>query len=287
MKLLLILGVALVLLFGESLGQRFSQPTFKLPQGRLTLSRKFRESGNEPLWLYQGDNIPKAPSTAEHPFLPSIIDDVKFNPDRRYARSLGTPDHYHGGRHSISRGSQSTGPTHPGYNRRNARSVETLASQEHLSSLPMDSQETLLRGTRSVETLASQEHLSSLPMDSQETLLRGTRSVETLASQEHLSSLPMDSQETLLRGTRSVETLASQEHLSSLSMDSQGTLLRGTRSVETLASQEHLSSLPMDSHETLLRGTRSVETLASQEQYIVLKSNCSAISILIVAYFFL
>nr|P85211.1 RecName: Full=Lebocin-like anionic peptide 1 [Galleria mellonella] len=40
---------------------------------------------DEPLWLYKGDNIERAPTTADHPILPSIIDDVKLDPNRRYA----------------------------------------------------------------------------------------------------------------------------------------------------------------------------------------------------------
>ncbi|XP_013188814.2 lebocin-4-like [Amyelois transitella] len=119
---LFVLGVFLV---AESSCQRFVQPTFRPPPRKPILIRKVRAaSDDEPLWLYKGDNIDRAPSSADHPFLPQFTDDVKLDPNRRYARSLDSPSAKRGGgSHSTSSGSRDTGATHPGHNRRNARSI--------------------------------------------------------------------------------------------------------------------------------------------------------------------
>lgn len=90
--------------------------------------RVARDVNDEPLWLNQGD-IPRAPSTADHPVLPPNIDDVKIDPLRehlRYARSYSTPSRGGHRASGTSRGGNrghDTGATHPGYNRRNARSI--------------------------------------------------------------------------------------------------------------------------------------------------------------------
>ncbi|CAH2990611.1 unnamed protein product [Chilo suppressalis] len=88
---------------------------------------RFRRNVNdEPLWLYKGDDINRAPATGDHPYLPPYIDDVKLDPSTRYARSVDSPSAKRGGgSHSTSSSRGSTGPTHPGYNRRNARSLHT------------------------------------------------------------------------------------------------------------------------------------------------------------------
>nr|ACB45566.1 lebocin-like protein [Antheraea pernyi] len=93
------------------------------------IMRAKRSADDEPLWLFKGDDIPRAPATGDHPVLPSIIDDIKLDPNTRYARSLSTPSKYRGGSHTISNSKQSTGPTHPGYNRRRVRSVDSLSSK--------------------------------------------------------------------------------------------------------------------------------------------------------------
>ncbi|XP_075987163.1 lebocin-4-like [Anticarsia gemmatalis] len=122
-KPVIILSVLAVFFICESSCQRFIQPTWRPPpQPRYPiLQRARRGADDQPLWLYQGD-VPKAPSTGDHPFLPQYIDDIKLDPHTRVARSYGTK--------SVSRGSNSrpsssrdTGPTHPGYNRRNARAI--------------------------------------------------------------------------------------------------------------------------------------------------------------------
>ncbi|XP_068629671.1 lebocin-3-like [Battus philenor] len=120
---LLSLGLLAVIL-GDSLClAQFVRPTYRPPPQR-PITRRARQVNDEPLWLYQGDNIDRAPSTGDHPYLPSYIDDVKLDPHTRYARSFDSRSSKHsGGSHSTSSGSRDTGATHPGYNRRNARSV--------------------------------------------------------------------------------------------------------------------------------------------------------------------
>lgn len=83
-------------------------------------NRRNARSVDEPLWLYQGDDVIGAPAPGDHPG--GVIDDIHLDPNRRYARSLSTPgvSRSHGGHTPSS--STNTGPTHPGYNRRNARS---------------------------------------------------------------------------------------------------------------------------------------------------------------------
>lgn len=66
------------------------RPTCRPP---LLPQRIPRGTYDPPPYLYEGD-IPKA-STADHPILPSIIDDVKFNPNKRTARSLSTSEVFH------------------------------------------------------------------------------------------------------------------------------------------------------------------------------------------------
>ncbi|XP_030038995.2 lebocin-4 [Manduca sexta] len=141
-KSIFALGVIAVLLITESNCWRSDLPiilpTYKPPRTPSTvIIRTVREAGDKPLWLYQGDDHPRAPSSGDHPVLPSIIDDVKLDPNRRYARSVNEPSsqehherfvrsfdsrssRHHGGSHSTSSGSRDTGATHPGYNRRNS-----------------------------------------------------------------------------------------------------------------------------------------------------------------------
>uniref|UniRef100_A0A2H1VYT7 SFRICE_036296 n=1 Tax=Spodoptera frugiperda TaxID=7108 RepID=A0A2H1VYT7_SPOFR len=134
-KVILVLSVLAVFLIAESSCQKFIRPTYRPPRPRYTVGpvrphlRIRRDADDEPLWLNQGD-VPKAPSSADHPVLPSIIDDVKLDPNRRTARSLGTPSHVSHGHVGGSKrtSSRDTGPTHPGYNRRNARSVNRRLS---------------------------------------------------------------------------------------------------------------------------------------------------------------
>lgn len=50
--------------------------------------RNSRDINDEPLWLYKGDDVIRAPPSGEHPKIPTYIDDIRFDPNRRYARSL-------------------------------------------------------------------------------------------------------------------------------------------------------------------------------------------------------
>ncbi|KAJ8707451.1 hypothetical protein PYW08_010703 [Mythimna loreyi] len=99
-KVVLVLSVLAVFLIAESTCQRIILPTYRPPPAprRPVIMRARREADDQPLWLWQGDNIERAPSTADHPSLPSIIDDIKLDPNRRTARSLSTPRASRGGR---------------------------------------------------------------------------------------------------------------------------------------------------------------------------------------------
>ncbi|KAI5632614.1 hypothetical protein NE865_14664 [Phthorimaea operculella] len=133
-KIVLLVALIAAAFVADAAGQRYIQPTFRPPRPPLiqptfrlsphrpVIMRTVREA-HEPQWLWKGD-VQRAPSTADHPFLPSDIDDVKLDPHRRYARSKDSPSAkgYGGGR-SSSGNRGDTGPTHPGHNRRNARSI--------------------------------------------------------------------------------------------------------------------------------------------------------------------
>ncbi|XP_022835941.1 lebocin-4-like [Spodoptera litura] len=136
-KLVIVLSVLAVFLIAESACQLIIRPTYRPPPPprRPVIMRARRDAGDEPLWLYQGD-VPKAPSSADHPVLPSIIDDVRMDPNRRTARSLSTPSHVSHGGGSRRSSSRDTGPTHPGYNRRNARSLHLPDYKFPLPTLP-------------------------------------------------------------------------------------------------------------------------------------------------------
>ncbi|KOB78261.1 Lebocin-like protein [Operophtera brumata] len=81
--------------------------------------RNAREVSNEPL---KDNHFIRWPSTQGPPI---IYDDIKMDPSKRYVRSLSTPGRGRASGSGTSRGSRGhdTGPTHPGYNRRNARSL--------------------------------------------------------------------------------------------------------------------------------------------------------------------
>ncbi|XP_041977374.1 lebocin-1/2-like [Aricia agestis] len=119
--------ILLVLAFiaAEAVGQRFILPTYRPPRTRSPPIIRMRREDSEPQWLYKGD-APRAPSSGDHPLIPNLIDDVRLDPDRRYARSLDSPSAKRGGgaRGGHSSGNRDTGATHPGYNRRNARSLQ-------------------------------------------------------------------------------------------------------------------------------------------------------------------
>ncbi|XP_059057087.1 lebocin-4-like [Achroia grisella] len=122
LKLTYIFGVFLVMFIVDSSCQRFIQPTYRPPRRKPVIIRAVREA-DEPLWLYEGDNIERAPATADHPVLPSVIDHIKLDPNRRYVRSLDSPSAKRGGGSHAPTGGRDTGATHSGYNRRNAREV--------------------------------------------------------------------------------------------------------------------------------------------------------------------
>ncbi|KAH9629563.1 hypothetical protein HF086_008607 [Spodoptera exigua] len=131
-KIVLVFSVLAVFLIAESSCQKFIRPTYRPPRPRYTVGPvrpklvRLRRDADEPLWLNQGD-IPRAPSSADHPVLPSVIDDIKLDPNTRTARSLGTPSHVSHGGGSRRSSSRDTGATHPGYNRRNARSIKRFS----------------------------------------------------------------------------------------------------------------------------------------------------------------
>ncbi|XP_038215592.1 lebocin-4-like [Zerene cesonia] len=121
----LLSAFVLAVLLAEVTGQRIILPTYRPPPKRPVIIRTVRDTGvEEPKWLYEGD-IPRAPATGDHPYLPSYIDDIRLDPNTRVARSLDSPSgkRYGGGSHTSSRG-RDTGATHPGYNRRNARDIK-------------------------------------------------------------------------------------------------------------------------------------------------------------------
>ncbi|CAH2073696.1 unnamed protein product, partial [Iphiclides podalirius] len=121
-RLLLVTAIIATALIAEMSCQRIIYPTYRPPPSRPVIIRTARRAGNdEPLWLYKGDDAPRAPSTGDHPYLPPYIDDIKLDPHTRTARSFDSRSSKHsGGSHSTSSGSRDTGATHPGYNRRNA-----------------------------------------------------------------------------------------------------------------------------------------------------------------------
>ncbi|XP_049867574.1 lebocin-4-like [Pectinophora gossypiella] len=116
---------------------QFIRPTYRPPYLRDQRFRIAREAHDEPLWLWQGDNIDRAPATGDHPILPSVIDDIKLDPNRRHARSVDSPSARRHGGQSSSGGRRDTGPTHPGYNRRNARSVALPDVDPYRQTLPI------------------------------------------------------------------------------------------------------------------------------------------------------
>nr|XP_034840296.1 lebocin-4-like [Maniola hyperantus] len=79
--------LVLTALVADTFGQRFIHPTYRPPPRRPVIIRTVRDVSDQPLWLYQGD-IPRAPASGDHPVLPTIIDDVKLDPNRRYARDV-------------------------------------------------------------------------------------------------------------------------------------------------------------------------------------------------------
>lgn len=124
-KLVILLGVFAAVLVCETSCQ-FIFPTYRPPPTpRQPVIMRARRSNDEPQWLIQGDDFPKAPATGDHPFLPKYIDDIKLDPNTRVARSLSTPRASRGSGIRQS-SSHDTGPTHPGYNRRNARSLPKM-----------------------------------------------------------------------------------------------------------------------------------------------------------------
>ncbi|KPJ06168.1 Lebocin-1/2 [Papilio machaon] len=124
-KLLPIFAILAAFVSESLCGDRLIRPTYRPPPQRPVI-RMARQVNDEPLWLYRGDDVIKAPSTGEHPYLPSYIDDIKLDPNIRVARSFDSRSSKHSsGSHSTSNGSRDTGATHPGYNRRNARSIQT------------------------------------------------------------------------------------------------------------------------------------------------------------------
>lgn len=135
-KLVLLFGAIIVV---EASCQRYILPTYRPPHTQRPILRTVRETKGEPLWLYNGDDVQRAPATGDHPYLPPVLDDVHLDQNKRYARSVDSPSAKRGGgSHRTSSGSRNTGPTHPGHNRRNARSTYESSSGIRGSVRPYD-----------------------------------------------------------------------------------------------------------------------------------------------------
>lgn len=129
-KLVLLLGAILIV---EASCQRYILPTYRPPRTSRPIIRTVRETNDEPLWLYKGDDVQRAPATGDHPYLPRVIDDVHLDQNKRYARSVDSPSAKRGGgSHRTSSSSRNTGSTHPGYNRRNARSTDCCDNRDSI-----------------------------------------------------------------------------------------------------------------------------------------------------------
>lgn len=135
-KLVFVLAILSVFLIAESTCLRMIQPTY-LPGVRYVsikspaISRARRAVEDETHTLQKEHDIDQGRSWGDDVY----AGDVEFNPYIRTVRSLSTP--------SVSRGSGSrqsssrdTGATHPGYNRRNARSIRLPGNDFPLPTLP-------------------------------------------------------------------------------------------------------------------------------------------------------
>ncbi|XP_028159200.1 lebocin-4-like [Ostrinia furnacalis] len=140
MRRTVLLSLAAVLAFvAESAAQHIILPTYRPPPQRFPKIYRVRRS--EPLRLTDVDPEP-SPEPCDYPYVPphlcGLVDPYEYansahldvegssqqKPKSRYARSVDSPSAKRGGgSHSTSSGSRDTGATHPGYNRRNARSL--------------------------------------------------------------------------------------------------------------------------------------------------------------------
>lgn len=122
-KLVLLLGAILIV---EASCQHYILPTYRPPKTRTPIIRTVRETNDV---KYKGDDVHEVPASI-HPAVPSVIEDSRLlDQNKRYARSLDSPSAKRGGgSHKTTSGSRNTGPTHPGYNRRNARSADLSRS---------------------------------------------------------------------------------------------------------------------------------------------------------------
>ncbi|XP_039747043.1 lebocin-4-like [Pararge aegeria] len=120
-----------------ALSQRFILPTYRPPPRRPVL-RRIRDVGDqEPLWLNEDNNIPRAPATGDHPVLPSYIDDMKLDPNRRYVRDVSYPQWLYQGDNIPRAPASSDHPVLPNIiddikldlNRRYARSVDSPSAR--------------------------------------------------------------------------------------------------------------------------------------------------------------
>ncbi|XP_052737828.1 uncharacterized protein LOC112047581 [Bicyclus anynana] len=292
----LISVLILAVLVTDCIGQRphLIFPTYRPPpQPRQPVIRTARDApSQEPLWLYQGD-IPRAPSSADNGVLPQIIDDVRFNPDRRYARSVGPSS---GSEHRLKR-SPFFPRDPPGFPRPRPspydpfpRPVPTrmpfpiYANAKHFIHYTIVDTSTMLKITLLLFVgavlvpqfscgLSKLKHKRdvSFPGISKPT----HRDIIIPNWNPHARTKPWQAIGVKTRNKRSVETLASQENefrspRSVETLTSQETVFRSPRSVETLDSQETVFRSPrsvetLTSQETVFRSPRSVETLDSQE----------------------
>ncbi|CAH0599147.1 unnamed protein product [Chrysodeixis includens] len=113
-KYILILCVLSAFLIAEATCQRIILPTYRPPPApRRPVIMRARREAEEPL-IFHGEETYSEPGYVE-------VSEIEHG--ERVERSLGTPSRSRGGGGSRPSGSRDTGPTHPGYNRRNARSL--------------------------------------------------------------------------------------------------------------------------------------------------------------------
>ncbi|XP_026733457.1 lebocin-1/2-like [Trichoplusia ni] len=114
-KYILVLCVLSAFLIAEATCQRIILPTYRPPPAprRPVIMRARRELQLQP--VHGEETYPGFEEVSE-------VD----HHGERVERSLGTPSRSRGGGSSRPSSSRDTGPTHPGYNRRNARSLPSL-----------------------------------------------------------------------------------------------------------------------------------------------------------------
>ncbi|XP_073943486.1 uncharacterized protein [Choristoneura fumiferana] len=129
LKVTLALSVILVAFVAELSCQKFIQPTYRphVQKPRIILPT-YRPPPRGKITRYVREVSDLTPELKEdaNDLLSSHDQELQLN---RPERSLDSPSAKRGGGHSTSSGTRDTGPTHPGYNRRNARSVDSPSAR--------------------------------------------------------------------------------------------------------------------------------------------------------------